>query len=650
MSLVGSLEDLGLGDILQIISLSRKSGVLVLRSDHGEGEVLFRDGRVCGAACKGGPSDLRALLVGAGHLSEEEFAGAVSTARAGAVDVEFALVALPSLDRERLDALKQANVKEAAFTMFAWPAGDFSFEVREEFDSIDPELCVDPGIDAQYLAMEGARLRDEADRDEELELDADPATSFADVGAELRQSDADEASAEFETAAMPVEDDDLLEARAEPLRPLPARPAPEPAEEALTELVLEPEDSIDAAEAIALATVERVGADDHEAVVELTEADAVVEPADAVADGTAVEDADEVVAARFETEVTPGDAVAEEAAEAVVAEPVDAGPRSTTPIVVVDPDLGVLEWAKAALSKDHARVHIFQKTDLAIARIRQYLVRRGTPLVLLAEDVPADPNSGARSPTELIERLRAQAPPIKAAVLVDDAERSACAAADCVIARPTQTDLHHPRRAPVVADLGERLRAAVRDLDVGEFRTSDANCGDPMARLKQASRRLREAAPRGEIIPVVMQFAAEQFSRVAMFLVRDEKAVGMAGLGLEKAGGPDDAALQQVVIGAEEPSWFRRVLAREGAVRGEPADAGDRALVALLGDRAPEQAYVAPVESGERVVALLYADNLPDDALLGDTAALEVVLHEAGLALDRAALERQLAEVEQHSS
>jgi len=39
-------------------------------------------------------------------------------------------------------------------------------------------------------------------------------------------------------------------------------------------------------------------------------------------------------------------------------------------------------------------------------------------------------------------------------------------------------------------------------------------------------------------------------------------------------------------------------------------------------------------------------DNLPGGGCLGETQALEVVLHEAGLALDRAALERQLAEAE----
>jgi hypothetical protein len=44
------------------------------------------------------------------------------------------------------------------------------------------------------------------------------------------------------------------------------------------------------------------------------------------------------------------------------------------------------------------------------------------------------------------------------------------------------------------------------------------------------------------------------------------------------------------------------------------------------------------------VVAILYGDNLPTRALLPDTGALEVVLHEAGLALERSLLERTLAE------
>ena len=75
-------------------------------------------------------------------------------------------------------------------------------------------------------------------------------------------------------------------------------------------------------------------------------------------------------------------------------------------------------------------------------------------------------------------------------------------------------------------------------------------------------------------------------------------------------------------------------------------DDGDSKLGILLGDQTASEAYVAPIVSAGEVVALLYADNLPAGTSLGDTSALEVVLHHAGLALDRAVLERALAEME----
>jgi hypothetical protein len=50
MSLVGRLEDLALPDIFQIISLSKKTGTLVVRSRKGTGMVVFKDGQVIQAA------------------------------------------------------------------------------------------------------------------------------------------------------------------------------------------------------------------------------------------------------------------------------------------------------------------------------------------------------------------------------------------------------------------------------------------------------------------------------------------------------------------------------------------------------------------------------------------------------------------------
>jgi hypothetical protein len=162
-------------------------------------------------------------------------------------------------------------------------------------------------------------------------------------------------------------------------------------------------------------------------------------------------------------------------------------------------------------------------------------------------------------------------------------------------------------------------------------------------KLRETSARIREGAGRGEVLSQVLAFAAQRFSRVALFGVRDERAVGVAQSGLARAGGPDDAALRELSLATREPAWFRRVLERKRPLRCAPSDEGDHRLAVLLGNEIPPEAYVAPIVTGEGVVVLLYADNLPEREPLPDTGGLEVLLDAAGIALDRALLERTLA-------
>jgi hypothetical protein len=139
---------------------------------------------------------------------------------------------------------------------------------------------------------------------------------------------------------------------------------------------------------------------------------------------------------------------------------------------------------------------------------------------------------------------------------------------------------------------------------------------------------------------LILEFAAESFSRVAMFMVRDETAIGIAQRGLPSGGGPDDDEIRKLEFPVWEIEWFRRVLESGGPVRSEPKGDGDHNLALRLGEKAPVEAYVAPITSQGHVVALLYTDNLPSAEPAGDTTILEIALHEAGLALERALLER----------
>jgi hypothetical protein len=586
MSLVGSLEDLGLADILQIVSLSRKSGMLFLRSESGEGRIVLRDGLVHGAAIKGEPEDLRALLVAQEQVDADAFERARTLARTASIELDQALHRECGLEPERLGSVRREHVERSVLRMFGWRSGEFSFEIRDELSADDRELLLPSGLNSQYLAMEATRLGDE-------------------FGSPIPPADADR---DDEDALEPVfsgengdgaDTDPMLEEDPEP-EPLPAA----------------------AVDAVALGAARRA---DAEALAE----EPVAAPSEAPREPAEVQIA---IGASGPTPV----------AVSVLPSP---APSAATAghLVAIDSDLSSLEWLKASLDGLCRRVHIFQHRDAAFERIRQYLMRGIVPTVVLAE---ADGSRrGPRTPS-FVRRLRSIAPamPILALRPEHSGDR-APDGTDGVVFRPNSPTAD-PKRWHLYRPLATRLRGDLEPWLRGEHKVSARRLAlGALARLKGVSERLRDPATQGEVLTLVLDFASESYSRVAMFMVRDDVAVGMAQRGLPPTGGPDDARIRAIELGPEEmPELFEEVLARRAAHHAAIRAPRDRALATLLGAAAPREAYAAPIESGGRVVALVYADNLPDEKPLPDPTAFEIVLHEAGLVLDRALLERALAE------
>jgi hypothetical protein len=325
--------------------------------------------------------------------------------------------------------------------------------------------------------------------------------------------------------------------------------------------------------------------------------------------------------------------------------PEDSAPTGPVrrPVVLIDPDLAALEWAKEALGSAFERVHIFQRTDLGIQRIRQYLARAEVPMVVLSVDAPPDPVSGAREPLEMAARLRKQSPRITIAFWKNE-EDEPPQGGQALVPKPTPSQLADPRRAGDRQSIAEVLVVELAQLAPTQGTATAPASGDDLKRLRETSARIREGASHGEVLPQVLAFAAQTFARVALFMIRDDRAIGIAQSGLPKAGGPDDEALRGVHLGCRESATFRKVLDTRKPSQGVPADEGDQRLCVMLGNEIPDDLYVAPIESADRVVALLVGDNLPGREPIGDTEALEVLLDSAGIALDRALLERTLAE------
>jgi len=574
MSLVGSLEDLGLGDILQIITLSRKSGTLCLRSGGGEGRVVFRDGLVCGAHVKGRTPDLRGLLVDGGALDAEGFEAAREAA--GTQDVPLAAVLAEALGAERFEGLRRECVERAVLEMFGWETGEFSFEVGDEGAGDDFEVVLDTGVNAQYLAMEGTRRSDEESR--LPAADSDDVASFADLAEEISADADDERCTVAATEDGPG----------------------------------------DAYEAVALTTAERLGEE--------------TDPPWATAAGPPGSGTEDAVARALE------DALDEAADGVRAAEPALAAAGRLQrgewpPLVLVDPDLAILEWAKKALDGVFPRIHIFQHAELAVQRLRQYGARGELPLVLVSPAVPVDRTSGVADVDEWVARLKRQAPRQRVLWLCDRASRGQAAPADGLVHRPDPAELAGRHG-------GEAYEAPLRNAVLAGLDEAPHAAAGPADRLEAIRARLDDPATRGEILNVVLGFAAEHVSRVALFMVREGTAWGLAQVGLPQAGGPDDSAVRGVRMAVEESAWLRTVVGSRSGVRAPAAGPGDRELAARLGRAVPAEAWLAPVVSGEQVVAILYGDTLPAGGPLPDTADLETALAHAGRALEQAARER----------
>ena len=83
MALNGTLGDFSLTDILQLIGLQRKTGLLILRQGETEVSIAFDAGRVVGADSNVRPLEQRVgrLLVRTGRLTESRLDEALAIQR-----------------------------------------------------------------------------------------------------------------------------------------------------------------------------------------------------------------------------------------------------------------------------------------------------------------------------------------------------------------------------------------------------------------------------------------------------------------------------------------------------------------------------------------------------------------------------------------
>ena len=158
---------------------------------------------------------------------------------------------------------------------------------------------------------------------------------------------------------------------------------------------------------------------------------------------------------------------------------------------------------------------------------------------------------------------------------------------------------------------------------------------------------LRSPALRGERTLLLMRQANELVRRGILTVLRGNEMGVISHFGFEDTGSAGESALRSLAITVTEPSIFHDVIQRKETYKGPLAStATNDQFIAQVGGGVPNAAVAIPIVLGGSVAMIFYGDNLPSDAPIGSTDELELLMTEAGLAMEKEALDSRVKEVE----
>jgi len=658
MSLVGSLEDLGLGDILQIVSLSRKSGVLNLNWGEVRGKIMFRDGQVVAGITNQPKPNLGMILVERGLISANTLDRLQAKVAAGKTDLRQALIQEAQVPHPILEQVIKEQIEEVVFGFFAWPEGNFNFELMEleaELKNLSSQgrvFVLDQGLSPQYLAMEGTRLQDEYRREsadapvgpprtrppEPLLAPPTPPASASAAGEDDFSSVADFVAAvearekKPAPASVPVRVPAKWEAPAR----RPGKPTPTPP----------PNESNPSSEAAAVPGP-------------------VPEPA-------------LPVPAHAEPEL-PAPPPLQPSAPPAAVEP---GPGRR--LLVVDDDPLMMQSLAYHLQPKGFRVETFATVAEVADRLAALPPNSEQPAIIADLLMPGWDEARYLGGLDLLERVRSQRPQLPCILMTDyenpEAQRQAKQlGANFFFFKPKSSQLDEdfsspeltnfvavlqnaleslmapapaaPLRAPApegMVNLAEELRREMGDEDFQPAAGAPAEVvpSRGLGMLKAMISELNDPSSSGQITLLILRFAAEMMNRAVIFLVARNQIAGLGQFGIEFNGRDPERQVRRVRIPLSEPSIFQETVQKRMVLKKKLRhNKWNDYLVDKLGGIEPAEVFVAPIIAGGRIAAILYGDNVPETRLIGDTESLEIFLAQAGLSMEKALLERRLQEL-----
>jgi hypothetical protein len=160
VALQGTISDFSLADILQLIGIQRKTGILTLDNGAEGVTVKFLDGQVVGADTRSHSVEdlLGSVLVRTGRLTEAQLQEALRMQKRTLQRLGHVLVNAELISEDDLVEALRVQSLQIVYRLFRWRKGGYDFTPTDDLEYDEKHFTP---IHAETILMEGARMIDE---------------------------------------------------------------------------------------------------------------------------------------------------------------------------------------------------------------------------------------------------------------------------------------------------------------------------------------------------------------------------------------------------------------------------------------------------------------------------------------------------------
>jgi len=156
MAIKGSLREAGLPDVIQLLSMGRKTGILTVTEKDHFGSITFYKGKIVDSYLINRKNRIGDMLVASGEMSEEQLLEALKIQEKTGGKIGTILLREQFVREESILRFLRQQIKETIFIMMTWENGYFNFEAR--YSGIEGEIIA---IEPESLLLESAKKVDE---------------------------------------------------------------------------------------------------------------------------------------------------------------------------------------------------------------------------------------------------------------------------------------------------------------------------------------------------------------------------------------------------------------------------------------------------------------------------------------------------------